>query len=218
MTLITIKPGAVLHHLGYMPLLISVFLLCGCAQTIFLAPSYEPLAGIKPLFPPDRQPSIQLVITGYDEHDWFATDRYTFLLRDTPSVILHDALTKELSAMGMHMATDGRQNTARLEAAIRWFAPLGEDYRWTGIILSFALYEKGQSEPVWRGKTEGAAGTKRPYFLIAINPAPLEDAMVRAVQKALRELNWNAGFNRAVKRLADQGTRHCCDDGLFPQE
>lgn len=199
-------------------LLVSFFLVSGCARNIVLAPSYVTPAGTRPIVPPEQHPVIRLVVHDRNDTCWFKTDQYACFLRDTPAAIIQDALIKELTAMGIDVAISSRADMHRLETAIRWFAPFGEDFRWTGIILSFALYEKNTPEPIWRGKTEGAGGTKRSLFMVRINPSLLEEAMVRAIQRAIRELKWDSGFNRAVNRLIDQDTRQYSVDGGPPQE
>lgn len=140
---------------------------------------------------------------------WYTMGRHKWVLDKAPTIIVHEAVTKELERIGISVTNDPDESQARLKVEIRWFAPWGHTKVSACMILSLALYTDEGAEPLWRDKIEAGAFAEEHTWQARGNGHYFEKVASEALSKTVRQIGWDSGFSLALREIQKQGSnRH----------
>jgi hypothetical protein len=181
----------------------SALCLQSCCITGTMNVRYEPQGMPRGTVSDAPLPVLYLApVQGDESRLWYRSGNAVWTLGEPPTLIVHKALAQELGRMGVMLTDRPGHGRGRLETDIRWFGPFGNSCSTAAVILSLALYPKDAAEPIWRGRMEGGARFQASAGIMARLGAPAEKAASDALGKAIRQLEWNVDFRRALTSLS----------------
>jgi len=191
-----------LKNPGVLSALILFLSIGACTTNNVFSINYTPKGPPSFAVPSDRKLILFLgPIKGDDSKLWYRMGEYAWFLERSPTLIVYDALARELGRMGIMVTKNPLEGQGTLEVEVRWFAPYGYNPSAAAVILCLSLYAKGATEPLWRDKIEAGEFPHTSAWTIRGKISSVEKTLSEALSNTVRQLGWRAGFQKAVAYL-----------------